>query len=224
MNLREPSGLAVLERWIEQIRPDVVVVDTVRNAFGGIDEKSPQDWFHVNRVAKVLRDKYKASVILVHHRNKPTADGLGREAGSTAQLTDLDTQVIITQVYKDKHIAKVKAGLFDDDCSFERKPHGIMTPFSYFQQKLTLSGMASSHRIRMVTEVSFGKVREETDLHRTYYLGYTENISTGEQDMLWTPSPREDACHLYSTGLDPNAIAQQLFIPASEIKKWLNIP
>ncbi len=223
MNLREPAGLAIFEKWMEQMRPDVVVIDTVRNAFGGIDEKSPQDWFHVNRVAKVLRDKYHASVILVHHRNKPTPDGLGREAGSTAQLTDLDTQVIITQVYKDKHTAKVKAGLFDDDCSFDRKKT-ITTPFSYFQQKLTMSGMSSTHRIRMVSEVSFGKVREETDLHRTYYLGYVENIATGEQDMLWTPSPREDAAALYATGLDPNAIAQQLFIPASEIRKWLNIP
>lgn len=222
MNLREQSGLAILEKWMDQIRPDVVVIDTVRNAFGGLDEKNPQDWFHVNRVAKILRDRYHASVILVHHRNKPTADGLGREAGSTAQLTDLDTQIIITQVYKDKHLAKVKAGLWDEDCTFERK--GPQTPFSYFQQKLTNAGMAMTHRIRMVSEISFGKVREETDLHRTTYIGYVENITSGEQDLLWIPSPREDALALYSTGMDANSIAQELFIPAATIKKWLNLP
>lgn len=223
MNLREPSGLAVMEKWMEQLKPDVVVIDTVRNGFGGLDEKNPQDWFHVNRVAKVIRDRYKASVILVHHRNKPTADGLGREAGSTAQLTDLDTQVLITQVYEDKHIAKTKAGLFDGDCSFARK-EDVFSPFAYFRKRMLLDGIETSHRIRMVSEIAFGKVREETDLHRTYYIGYIENISTGEQGMLWTPSPREDAIALYSIGRDASSIAQQLFIPTSVIKKWLNIP
>lgn len=223
MNLRDPAGLATLEGWLDYLQPDVVVLDTVRNAFGGLDEKNPQDWFHVNRVAKIIRDRYKASVILVHHRNKPNEQGLGREAGSTAQLTDLDTQIIITQVYKDKQIAKTKAGLYDGDCSFDRNSM-VHTPFSYLTQKLNNAGLSMSHRIRMVTEASFGKVREETDLHRTHYLGYIEDIHTGEQDMMWTPSPREDAAHLFSSGHRPEDIAQQLFIPTSEIKKWLGLP
>ncbi len=223
MNLREPDGLKTLERWLDLLGPEVVVIDTVRNAFGAMDEKDPKDWYHVNRVAKIIRDRYKASVILVHHRNKPNAEGLGREAGSTAQLTDLDTQIIVTQVYNDKLIAKTKAGLFAEDLAFDRK--GVShTPYTYFQKLLTDGGM-SSHRIKMVTEISFGKVREETDLHRTYYLGYTENIATGGHDMLWTKSPREDAMSMFSTGkYDEKMIAQELFIPTDVIKKWLNRP
>lgn len=222
MNLRDADGLKVFEKWMDEIRPDVVVIDTVRNAFGGLDEKNPQEWFHVNRVAKVIRDKYQASVILVHHRNKPNEQGLGREAGSTAQLTDLDTQIIITQVYEDKNIARTKAGLFNDELIYERNG-SVHSPFSYLRQKLANNGMQNSHRLRMVTEVSFGKVREQTDLHRTYYLGWTEEINTGNQDMLWTPSPREDAIALAATGKSPNEIAQALYIPVAEVKKWLGV-
>lgn len=223
MNLREEAGLATLERWLNQLAPDVVIIDTVRNGFGGLDEKDTKDWFHVNRVAKIIRDRYKASVILVHHRNKPTADGLGREAGSTAQLTDLDTQVIITQVYKDKHVAKVKAGLFDEDLTYIRG-QDVFTPYAYFTQKMTRAGMTGGYRIRMVSEISFGKVREETDMHRTYYIAYVENIHTGEQDMLWTPSPMEDALAMHSAGRLPTDIAQELFIPTDVIKKWIGRP
>jgi len=222
MNLRDQAGLKVFEKWLDEIRPDIVIVDTVRNGFGGLDEKNPQDWFHVNRVAKVIRDKYKATVVLVHHRNKPGVDGLGREAGSTAQLTDLDTQIIITQVYRDKNIARTKAGLFDEECLFDRRGRAF-TPFSYFSYKLQQSGMLQSHRVRMVTEVSFGKVREETDLHKTHYLGWIEDINTGEQSMLHTPSAREDAIQLAATGKTPSEIAQELHIPTSEIKKWLGV-
>ena len=221
MNLREQAGLETLQKWLDQLQPDVVVMDTVRNAFGGLDEKDPKDWFHVNRVAKIIRDRYKASVILVHHRNKPNEQGLGREAGSTAQLTDLDTQVIITQVYRDKHIAKTKAGIFNEDVSIERGGTQYH-PFEYFETKLSLSTtMAGETRIRMITEVSFGKVREQTDLHQTYYLAYIENIKTGEQGLLWTPSPKEDAISMYNAGQTPETIAQELFIPTSEIKKWV---
>lgn len=222
INLREQEGLKTFEKWLDETRPDVVVIDTVRNGFGGLDEKNPQDWFHVNRVAKVIRDKYKASVVLVHHRNKPNADGLGREAGSTAQLTDLDTQILITQVYHDKNTARTKAGLYNDELLIERRGT-VTTPFGYFTTKLAAAGNALSHRLRMVTEVSFGKVREQTDLHRTYYLGWTENINTGEQGMLWTPSPREDAIALAAAGRSPSEIAQELYIPLSEIKKWLGV-
>lgn len=222
MNLRDQAGLDVFEKWMDQIMPDVVVIDTVRNAFGGLDEKNPQDWFHVNRVAKVIRDRYKATVILVHHRNKPNEQGLGREAGSTAQLTDLDTQIIITQVYADKNTARSKAGLYDDEMMIERNGQPY-TPFGYFKTKLAMGQQANTHRLRMVTEVSFGKVREQTDLHRTQYIGWTENIATGEPGMLWTPSPREDALALHKAGKSPQQIAQELYIPTLEINRWLGV-
>ena len=222
MNLREADGLATLESWLELVKPDVVVVDTVRNAFGGMDENSPQDWYHVNRVSKIIRDKYNATVILVHHRNKPGESGLGREAGSTAQLTDLDTQIIITQVYQDKDIAKTKAGLCDEDCSFTRN-NNVYTPFHYFDEKFKHAQTHDSTRIRMITQVSFGKVREETDLHNTTYICWSENIDTGEPSVVWLPSPREDAVHKYAGGLSPNEISRQLYIPLDTINKWLGI-
>ncbi len=220
MNLRTKEGLMLFEMWMNAIKPDIVVIDTVRNAFGGLDEKTPQDWHQVNRVAKIIRDGFKASVVLVHHRNKPNEQGLGREAGSTAQLTDIDTQVIVTQVYKEKNVAKQKAGLFDEDIMFERGSNPY-SPFVYFNEKLSRANMASTHRVRMVSEISFGKVREQTDMHRTSYLGWVESIVTGEQGLLWTPGPREDAIEMFKKGIAPADIAQKLFIPTIEIEKWI---
>ncbi len=222
MNLRTKDGLDTLESWLDLISPEIVVIDTVRNAFGGLDEKNPQDWYHVNRVAKIIRDKYKASVVLVHHRNKPNEHGLGREAGSTAQLTDLDTQIVITQVYNDKATAKAKAGLFDGDISIERNSQAH-TPSSYMAERLQRANMAQETRIRMMTEVSFGKVREETDLHKTTYIGWTENINSGEQGMIWLPSLREDAISLHKNGFQVSDIARKLYVPTAEINRWLGL-
>lgn len=222
MNLRTQEGRDLLERYIKMVQPEIVVIDTVRNGFGGMDEASVQDWFLVNRVAKVIRDEFKASVVLVHHRNKPGETGLGREAGSTAQLTDIDTQVIVTSVYKDKKMAKLKAGLADEELTFFRPGGTPFTPFEYFTQKLANSGMAASKRIDNVVEISYGKLREVTDLHQTSYIAWTKDLSTGQMGIMHTPLPKEDAIRMFATGKKSiRDIAQELFIPAIEIEKWV---
>ena len=78
MNLGSEAGFKLLGDWLEVIQPNIVVIDTVRNAFGGLEEANAAEWFKVNFVAKSIRTKFKASVVLVHHRNKPGEGGLGR--------------------------------------------------------------------------------------------------------------------------------------------------
>ena len=38
MNLATEAGFKLLGEWLDVVKPDVVVIDTVRNAFGGMEE------------------------------------------------------------------------------------------------------------------------------------------------------------------------------------------
>ena len=216
MNLATEAGFKLLGEWLDVVKPDVVVIDTVRNAFGGMEEASASEWFKVNHVAKSIRTKYGASVIMVHHRNKPGEAGLGREAGSTAQLTDIDTQVMVTQVFREKQDAKAKAGLLDTDLSVYDMNSKEWTPFGYLESRLE-----SDSRLKMVTQISFGKVRQQTEMHKTHYIGWAERLLDGSQYIVSTVSPRQKALILHQRGFTAEDISRQLFIPSYEVKQWL---
>ena len=215
MNLREAEGRLVMEAWLETCKPNIVVIDTVRNAFGGMEENTPHEWYIVNRLAKLIRDKYDATVVLVHHRNKPGETGLGREAGSTAQLTDVDTQVMVTQVYMEKQIAKAKAGLLDGDLHVYDINGDDWTPHGYLEQRLE-----ADSRLRMVSQISYGKVRNETELHETHYIGWAERLTDGSTYIVSTSSKKQKAKYFASKGKTPSDIARELMVPASLVSKW----
>lgn len=215
MNLTTEEGFQTLGRWVEAVKPDIVVIDTVRNAFLGMDEASPQDWGKVNHVAKTLRN-HGCTVILVHHRNKPGEGGLGREAGSTAQLTDLDTQVMVTQVFREKREAKERAGLLDSDYLVADVAGREWTPYGYLEQR-----MQPDSRLRTVTQVSFGKVRQTTELHQTHYLGWCERLMDGAQYLVSTASSKQKAHYFHSIGDPPQEIARKLYLPLYEVRRWL---
>jgi len=217
MNLGTEQGFKLLGDWLEVIKPDIVVIDTVRNAFGGLEEANAAEWFKVNHVAKSIRTKFKASVVLVHHRNKPGEGGLGREAGSTAQLTDIDTQVMVTQVYRDKNVAKTKAAIHDADVSVTAFSGAEYTATTFLENQLE-----ADSRLKMVQQISFGKVRTQTELHRTYYIGWAERLADGSEYLVHTPSPRQQAVWLHihkSMGVEE--VSRSLSIPRYEVERWL---
>lgn len=217
MNLGTEAGFKLLGDWLDVVKPNIVVIDTVRNAFGGLEEANAAEWFKVNFVAKSIRTKYKASVILVHHRNKPGEGGLGREAGSTAQLTDVDTQLMITTVYRDKAMAKNKAGLLDTDLRVTNFDGKEFSPTTYLEDRLE-----PDSRIRMVQQISFGKIRTQTELHRTYYVGWAERLIDGSQYIVHTPSPKQQAVWLYiNKSMKVEEISRKLSIPIYEVRAWL---
>ena len=217
MNLGSEAGFKLLGDWLEVIQPNIVVIDTVRNAFGGLEEANAAEWFKVNFVAKSIRTKFKASVVLVHHRNKPGEGGLGREAGSTAQLTDIDTQLMITTVYRDKAMAKNKAGLLDTDLRVTNFDGKEFSPTTYLEERLE-----PDSRIRMVQQISFGKTRQQTELHRTYYVGWADRLADGSQYMVHTPSPKQQAIWLHiNKRMSVEDISRKLMIPMYEVKQWI---
>ena len=229
LNLLSDIGANNLLCMLNTAQPAVVVIDSIRNAFGGMDENGTQDWAKVNKLAKKIRDDFEATVVLVHHRNKPGADGLGREAGSTAQLTDLDTQVMVTQVYEDERTSKGKAGALDAHLEFEcigwnrGIERTMRTPFGYIRSQMEKikSETGRDLRIRMVSQISFGKVRNETELHQTHYIGYCEYLDTGESHIITTKSRRQYAAILSGVGMPAPDISRELMIPMSVVKEWV---
>lgn len=216
MSLATEDGFRLLGEWLEAIKPDVVVIDTVRNAFGGLEEASASEWFKVNHVAKSIRNKFNASVIMVHHRNKPGEGGMGREAGSTAQLTDIDTQIMVTQVFRHKAEAKAKAGLLDAEIEMYDMTGAAHTPFGYLDKRLR-----PDSRLRMVSQISFGKVRQTTELHETHYIGWAESLLDGSQYVVSTASLKQKAAHYAGTGMSVDDVSRKLNLPAYEVRRWV---
>lgn len=219
MNLTTDEGLALFSEWLAiGPKPDIVVIDTVRNAFSGMDEHSSQQWMMVNRVAKRIRNGLDANVILVHHRNKPQEGGMGREAGSTAQLTDIDTQVFVTQVYEQKMQARAKAGVFNEEIAVHDITGTPWTPFEYLKRMLEPGSY-----LRMVQQISYGKVRSETELHETHYIGWAERVSDGSSYIVSTKSKKQKARYFHFAGKPAGEIAQDLMVPTSIVNKWVGL-
>ena len=216
MVLSTEEGFRLLGEWLEAIKPDIVVIDTVRNAFGGLEEASASEWFKVNHVAKSIRNKFGASVVMVHHRNKPGENGLGREAGSTAQLTDIDTQVMVTQVFQRKADAKAKAGLWDGDLEMYDGNGKLWTPFGFLEQRLR-----PDSRLRMVSQISFGKVRQTTELQETHFIGWAESLIDGSQYVVSTASMKQKAAYYAGQGMSVEDISRKLSLPVYEVGRWV---
>lgn len=217
MDLMTPAGVRLLGDWLDVVKPDILVIDTIRNAFRGLEETSPTEWAKVNYVAKLVRNT-GVSVVLVHHRNKPGDTGLGREAGSTAQLTDVDTQVFVTQVFQDKTEAKSKAGLLDADLSVYTLEGKEYTPYGYLMKHA-----GDNTRVQMVTQISFGKVRQQTELHETHYIGWCESLVTGDKFIVSTKSKKQKALHLRTKGFNAYDVSREIKVPQDEIRNWFGL-
>jgi len=208
INLHKPEGLQELQGWLEFARPDVVVIDTIRTAWPGLLENSSDEWAKINSLVVKIRNAGIA-VVLVHHSNKPGEGGLGREAGSTNQLTVLETQIRVTQVYDDADTARNNAALFDGDYA---KP-----VFPALADKLP-----DDWRLYMCMEIRYGKVREWTDLHdRVQWFGLAEDLNSDQRSVVASKSTKQRAKDLALDGADDREIATKLGRPVRTIRDWL---
>tara|TARA_R100000656_G_scaffold94406_3_gene68350 strand:+ start:5492 stop:7405 length:1914 start_codon:yes stop_codon:yes gene_type:complete len=207
INLTTRQGVAILEDIIKTENPDIVILDTVRSAFLGLDENNAEAWSRVNHLMIRLRDAGLA-VIFAHHSNKPGESGLGREAGSTNQLTVLDTQVRVAQVYKHEETAKQNAGLWDMN---------LDTPVWLRME----DSLPEGFHIKMLLEFRYKKVREWTDNHQwVQYIGFAMD-NYGDEIVVGSKSPKSKARAALADGLTLEEIADKLSLPYTTIKKWI---
>ncbi|CAB4159071.1 Prim_Pol domain containing protein [uncultured Caudovirales phage] len=216
MDFATAEGIATLEALHKECNPQVVVIDTVREAWLGMDENSPNAWVKVNQLALAIRNSGRA-VILVHHRNKPNAMGIGREAGSTAQLKDLDTQVFITKVIEDEEQARREAAISSSSTQVVDAKGRIHTAHAYFRASLP-----PGYKVSVVFEASFGKLRQSSENHATQYFGIAKHMQTGAARVVSTLSPRQKSVALVNAGMSVTAVADSLSIPEPVVKDWLS--
>jgi len=210
IDLQTREGLLDLQEWIKFAGPDVVVIDTIRSAYPGMAENSADEWAKVNKLAVTLRNSGLA-VILIHHSNKPSESGVGREAGSTNQLTVLETQIRVAQVFRDEETAKQNAGLYDNNYDNPVWP-------------LLESKLPPEYRLYMVMEIRYGKVREWTDLHdRVQWIGYAAHNTTDEKIVVSSKSTKQRAKDMALEGLSAPAISDKLHRPLRLVREWLEL-
>lgn len=206
MSLRTQEGIEMLDELIKFAQPEVVVIDTIRSAFPGMNENEASEWARLNQLALKLRNSGLA-VVLIHHSNKPGEGGLGREAGSTNQLTTLETQIRITQLFKDKETARINAGIHNEE------------KWAELQGKLT-GGI-----LNMAVEIRYGKVREWTDMHtRTQWMGWGTDPITGQRQVVGSEPKKRQVFRYAGSGLDPLDIARHTELPLRTVRQWLGLP
>lgn len=219
LNLKSDEGLKNFQTYVEQVRPDVIVIDTIRSAFAGLEENSAQDWSRINQLALAIRNA-GASCILMHHSNKPGDSGLGREAGSSNQLTTLETQLRVTQVYEDGEVAKSKAAIHDGSLASPVWP-----------RLNTYPAVQSDEQLYMVSEIRYGKVREWTEAHeQASYLGYVSNhkfkterihaLKSAKQKALLLCQPWVNTQGAICPPKSNKEIASIVGVPESVVEEW----
>lgn len=210
IDLKKREGLEELQAWITFSDPDVIIIDTIRSAYPGLMENSADEWSRVNQLAVKLRNSGLA-VIMIHHSNKPSEGGLGREAGSTNQLTVLETQIKVTQVYKDEDTAKQNAAIWDG--SYQRPVFPLLE-----------SKLPKDYRLYMVMEIKYGKVREWTDMHdRVQWVGFGGHNTKDERCVVASQSTKQRAKAMALEGSDPTHISETLQRPLRLINEWLEL-
>ena len=215
MILHEAESLAKVAELINDTKPQIVVIDTVRQAWSGMEENSPHSWVKVNQAAMALRNA-GMTVIIVHHRNKPNQNGHGREAGSTAQLKDLDLQIRVTKVVEDTDQAEREAAIPDSVTQVVDSAGASNTSWHYLRRTLSPTG-----KLRMVFELSFGKQRQATDNHVTTYVGLVEDTTTGGWSVVSSLTPLQKAVALSSHGCSILDISEKLGVSQPTITNWI---
>jgi len=215
MCLNQGGEMVKLASLIEEVKPQIVVLDTVRQAWLGLEENSPHSWVKVNDAAMAIRNA-GMTAILVHHRNKPNMQGHGREAGSTMQLKDLDVQIIVTKVVEDIDQAKREAAM-PDDATYVTDFYGARcTAWSYLRRS-----MPADANLKMVFEISFGKLRQATDNHVTTYIGLGQDKATGKWVTVSSLTPKQKAIAMGKHHIDLETICDRTGVSQPTVMAWL---
>lgn len=212
MYLNSHAGLVRLGKMIQRYRPEILIIDTVRSAFPGLDENDAPAWSHVNKICLRLRN-LGVSVIMLQHRNKPSKEGFSSYAGSTNQITTVETQFYVSHVYEDQETAAKKGGRYDGDYS---RP-------VYDQFYAMLAGGRVDWLIDYVCEIDFGKVRNPTDEHDDrYWIALVSNMHNDKQSLIALPSSKQRAIRMYHDNYSIPQICQAVFRKKKVVERWLH--
>ena len=213
MPLGTQEGNKLLQDWISAYNPEVIVIDTLRSAWNGLEENDANAWTPVNRLIMAIRNSGR-TVVLVHHANKGGADGLGREAGSTNQLTNLDLQMRLTPVYEDAERADQFNGLVD-------KPDTLGETVTHALTRKATSAVSGA-RLLDAYRLTYHKTRDRNENMRTIHFGTGER-EDGTQFFVSENSLKQRVRILAARGTSAFDIAQHpdVMVSVRTIEEWI---
>jgi hypothetical protein len=217
-HLGDEGFLAQLTAWIKTMRPDIVVVDTVRTAWSGLRENEADAWAPVNDFALRLRNA-GITPILIHHGNKPNQFDFGREAGSTAQLTNVELQLRVTRVYEDEEKAKLNNAIH----AAKLQPEDFCLPPGMPIMETWKSWALRPNEVLVgCSEIRQRKAREpEVEMSEATLFGFAMDPQTGDRRMITTPSPPQAARLMARYGRTVTQIAMTLRLDEPTVREWL---
>lgn len=96
--LSEPDTVEALEAVIARFRPDVVVINALRDILGSANENSPTDIAALLRPLGQLAERYALCILILDHFNKSGAQGVVRgsaaHAGTAQKYNEADAVLI----------------------------------------------------------------------------------------------------------------------------------
>jgi DNA-binding transcriptional ArsR family regulator len=107
--LSDSGTIGMLLATLADVRPRVIVVDTLAQCMAGLDENSAQDMGRAMAGADAIRVATGAAVLLVHHTGKAGIEERGSSAlrGACAVMASvqLDGDAIVVETSKNRHAA-----------------------------------------------------------------------------------------------------------------------
>lgn len=94
LNLLDENAAEIAKETVRQLKPSLVIIDTLATTMIGGDESSAKDMTSYLASAKMLRRASKACVLIVHHSGKDESRGA---RGSSSLRAAVDTEIAITQ-------------------------------------------------------------------------------------------------------------------------------
>lgn len=230
-HFREEGAMKKLGALIRASQPEVIVLDTTRSGFPGLEETKAEAWAPVNKLLRALRDR-GYTVIFLHHSRKPGEDGFTGESGSTSQLINVDTQVQVLKVVGAKkelrlawHQARkelqyavtaeqkkeaqaaidaaLKAAV--QNAKEEARAKAAVADFQGVEnlREHVQNTLGQSWFLRTVTRVGYGKIRDESANHLTVDVAWAYHRDTGELKIITVPELPKTRARDYAATCSP---------------------
>ena len=107
---------------VKEIKPSIIVIDTLNQSAAGCDENSNVDMSLIVSRAKIIADAIKGLVLLVHHTGKDASKGLRGHSSLNAALdVAIEVQAETVKTPRFFKITKSKDGACGDGLAFKLK-------------------------------------------------------------------------------------------------------
>jgi hypothetical protein len=187
LNLNREEEMAMLVQAVDtaNIRPRLVVVDTLSKFSAGMDENSNQEVAaYLSQVSRFLRERYEASVLIVAHSGHSDSE---RPRGASALMANPDSEFIVKRAAQPNTHVEVTRQRFKDtgelpNLAYEAEVVDLGAADRYGERLTSLVMRETvAHGEKPVSaQIPQGKAQ------RTILVALRERQKRAEGQMVWT--------------------------------------